>query len=204
MNYDRGDRKDGSIRLPELLAPAGSFSHLKAAVNAGADAVYIGGQRFGARAYADNFSTEELVESLHYAHFYGRKIYMTVNTLMKEEELHCDLYPFLLPFYEAGLDGVIVQDLGAAAFIRRHFPGMEIHGSTQMTVTDVYGTRAAKRMGMCRVVPARELSLEEIRAIKKEGIVSYLSGQKSLEEILSLFEEKVESETHGYSWTPLF
>ena len=118
MNYDRPDRKSRSIRLPELLAPAGSFSHLKAAVNAGADAVYIGGQRFGARAYADNFSTEELVESLHYAHFYGRKIYMTVNTLMKEEELHCDLYPFLLPFYEAGLDGVIVQDLGADAFIR--------------------------------------------------------------------------------------
>lgn len=154
--------------LPELLAPAGSLEHLKAAVAAGADAVYMGGEKFGARAYAQNFSREDMIEALQFAHFYERKLYLTVNTLMKEEELFEELGDFLFPYYENGLDGVIVQDLGAVRYIREHFPGMEIHGSTQMTVTDVYGAIAAKRMGMTRVVPARELSLEEIKNIKKE------------------------------------
>ena len=156
--------------LPELLAPAGSFDHLKAAVRAGADGIYIGGRRFGARAYAENASVEELTDALHYAHFYDRKVYLTVNTLMKEEEVNRDLEPFLAPVYEAGLDGVIVQDIGAAARIHELFPDLPLHGSTQMTVTDPCGARAAARMGMCRVVPARELSLEEIRAIKETGI----------------------------------
>lgn len=156
-------------KLPELLAPAGSFEHLKAAIKAGADAVYMGGQQFGARAYADNFTGEKLVEALHYAHFYDRRLYLTVNTLMKEKEITERLYDFLQPFYEEGLDGVIVQDVGAAAFIRKNFPGMEIHGSTQMTITDVYGARAAARLGMNRVVPARELSLSEIRRMKEEA-----------------------------------
>ena len=156
------------VKLPELLAPAGSFEHLKAAVKAGADAVYMGGHQFGARAYADNFSPQEIIDAIHYAHFYDTRLYLTVNTLMKEKELQEKLYGFLKPYYEAGLDGVIVQDPGTASFIRTNFPDMEIHGSTQMTVTDVYGAKAVKRLGMCRVVPARELSLNEIVRIKKE------------------------------------
>ena len=130
--------------LPELLAPAGSLEHLKAAVSAGADAIYMGGEKFGARAYAQNFSREDMIEALQIAHFHERKLYLTVNTLMKEEELFEELGEFLFPYYENGLDGVIVQDMGAARFIREHFPEMEIHGSTQMTVTDIHGAVAAK------------------------------------------------------------
>ena len=155
-------------RTPELLAPAGSFEHLKAAVNAGADAIYMGGEKFGARAYAHNFSREDMIEALEFAHFHEKKLYLTVNTLMKERELFEELGDFLLPYYEHGLDGVIVQDLGAVRFIRNNFPGMEIHGSTQMTITDFHGAVAAKRMGLSRVVPARELSLSEIKRIKEE------------------------------------
>ena len=154
--------------LPELLAPAGSLEHLKAAVAAAADAIYMGGEKFGARAYAQNFSREDMIEALQIAHFHERKLYLTVNTLMKEEELFEELGEFLFPYYENGLDGVIVQDMGAARFIREHFPEIEIHGSTQMTVTDIHGAVAAKRMGMTRVVPARELSLEEIKEIKEK------------------------------------
>ncbi|MDO4976531.1 MAG: U32 family peptidase [Eubacteriales bacterium] len=161
MNYPK-------IILPELLAPAGSLEHLKAAILAGADAVYFGGSRFGARAYAENFTKEKVMEGLDYAHFHDRRAYMTVNTLLKEKELQESLYEYLLPFYEAGLDGVIVQDLGAASFIRHHFPKMEVHGSTQMMITGVEGAQIAKKMGMTRVVPARELSMEEVDRIKKE------------------------------------
>lgn len=155
-------------RIPELLAPAGSLEHLKAAVRAGADAVYMGGEKFSARAYAQNFSSIDMIEALEFAHFHERKLYLTVNTLMKERELADELGDFLLPYYENGLDGVIVQDLGAVRFIRENFPDMEIHGSTQMTVTDYHGAVAAKRMGMTRVVPARELSLSEIKRIKEK------------------------------------
>ncbi len=156
------------LKLPELLSPAGSIDHLKAAINAGADAVYMGGDKFSARAYAQNFSGDRILEALHYAHFYDRRIYLTVNTLMKEKEVEEELYDFLLPYEEAGLDGVIVQDLGTASFIRSAFPAMEIHGSTQMTITDVYGARAAARMGMTRIVPARELSLGELEEIRRQ------------------------------------
>ena len=106
----------------ELLAPAGSYEAFLGAVNAGADAVYLGGQRFGARAYADNFTAEEIIRALRVAHFYGKKIYLTVNTLLKEREMAA-LHEYLLPFYGAGLDGVIVQDFGVFCFIREHFPG---------------------------------------------------------------------------------
>ncbi len=167
---EKAIKEKNRIGLPELLAPAGSFAHLKAAVAAGADGIYIGGRRFGARAYAENASTEEMIDALHYAHFYDRKVYMTVNTLFKEEEVGEELEEFLFPFYQAGLDGVIVQDMGAAARMRSSFPDLPLHGSTQMTVTDARGARAAARMGMTRVVPARELSLEEIKEIKATGI----------------------------------
>ncbi|HCT92206.1 MAG TPA: hypothetical protein DF613_12640 [Lachnospiraceae bacterium] len=152
----------------ELLAPAGSYEAFLGAVNAGADAVYLGGQQFGARAYADNFTTEEIVRALHTAHFYGKKIYLTVNTLLKEREM-ASLAEYLRPFYEAGLDGVIVQDFGVFCHIREQFPGLPLHVSTQMTVTGVRGASLLKEQGACRVVPARELSLREVRKIREEA-----------------------------------
>ncbi len=151
----------------ELLAPAGDFSCFMAAINAGADAVYLGGNKFGARAYANNFSQEEIIEALKIAHLFGKRIYLTVNTLVKEKEMS-ELIPYLQPLYDAGLDGVIVQDLGVFQMIKKHFPAMELHASTQMTITGVYGAKFLKKLGACRIVPARELSLEEIEDIKKE------------------------------------
>lgn len=127
----------------ELLAPAGNYEAFIGAINAGADAVYLGGEKFGARAYADNFSTEEICNALHIAHFMGRKIYLTVNTLMKESELE-ELYDYLLPLYEAGLDGVIVQDMGVFCYIRDHFKNLALHASTQMTLTGVRGASFLK------------------------------------------------------------
>lgn len=152
----------------ELLAPAGSFETLKAAIAAGADAVYIGGERFGARAFADNPQGDELVAAIEYAHLRGRKVYLTVNTLLKEREVEKELYDFLLPLYVAGVDAVIVQDLGVMQYISRHFPGLPIHASTQMTVTGVYGAKLLEECGVSRVIPARELSLEELRAIRRK------------------------------------
>ncbi len=122
----------------ELLAPAGNYEAFLGAVNAGADAVYLGGEKFGARAYADNFTAEEICRAVHVAHFMGRKVYLTVNTLMKDEELE-ELVSFLKPFYEAGLDGVIVQDIGALCRIRASLPGLALHASTQMTLTGPEG-----------------------------------------------------------------
>ena len=151
----------------EILAPAGSFECLKAAVCAGADAVYAGGSRFGARAYADNFQEKELLDALDYVHLHGRKMYLTVNTLVKESELE-SFREFLIPYYRQGLDGVIVQDLGAGSLIREEFPGLELHASTQMTITGVEGATFLEQQGYVRVVPARELSLREIRDIKTQ------------------------------------
>lgn len=111
----------------EILAPAGSFECMKAAFLAGADAVYAGGAMFGARASAVNFSGEELLDAIDYAHLHGKKFYLTINTLLKEQELEQDLYPYLLPAYEHGLDAVIVQDLGVLKFIREYFPSLPVH-----------------------------------------------------------------------------
>lgn len=147
----------------ELLAPAGSYEGLEAAIGAGADAVYVGGAAFGARAYAKNFQEEELLRAIDHTHIHGKKLYLTVNTLFKNRELTEQLYNYLLPYYEAGLDAVIVQDLGALAAIREMFPGLPLHASTQMTVTGPEGMRFLEEQGVSRVVPARELSLEEIR-----------------------------------------
>ena len=151
----------------EILAPAGSMECLRAAVAAGADAIYLGGTKFGARAYAQNLSEEDLVQAIEYVHIHGRKIYMTVNTLLKDRELS-ELYAYLLPYYKAGLDGVIVQDIGAVKFIGEYFPEMPVHASTQMTITNTLGADFLKRYGITRVVPARELSLKEIRDMKKQ------------------------------------
>ena len=163
----------------ELLAPAGSFEIFKAVIAAGADAVYVGGNAFGARAYANNFSEEELLEAIDYAHLHHRKLYLTVNTLFKEKELTEQLYPYLLPYYKQGLDAVIVQDIGAFAFIREHFPGLEIHTSTQMTVANRYGAEMMKELGATRVVTAREMSFAEIADIAENvdiEIESFVHG----------------------------
>ena len=151
----------------EVLAPGGSYESITAAVAAGADAVYTGGARFGARAYANNLDQEQLCRAIDYVHLHGRKLYLTVNTLFKEQELD-ELYDYLAPFYECGLDSVLVQDLGVLSFIRENFPDLPVHASTQMTVTGPYGAKLLKEMGVSRVVTARELSLEEIRQIHQE------------------------------------
>ncbi|MCM1536970.1 MAG: U32 family peptidase [bacterium] len=150
----------------ELLAPAGNYECFLAAVHAGADAVYLAGKQFGARAAADNFSEDELTAAIRYAHLFGRKVYMTVNTLLKDEELD-GLCRYLFPYVEAGLDAVIIQDFGVLSVIKKEFPHLAIHCSTQMTITDEWGVRLAKELGASRVVPARELSLAEIRQMKQ-------------------------------------
>lgn len=167
-----------SVKQIELLAPAGDFECFKAAINAGADAIYLAGNKFGARAYANNFTEEEIIMALKQAHILKRKIYLTVNTLVKESEID-ELVPYIKPLYEAGLDGVIVQDIGALEIIRENFPQVELHASTQMTITGIYGAQLLKKLGVCRVVPARELSLEEISDIKKATgleIESFIHG----------------------------
>lgn len=151
----------------ELLAPAGNYQAFIGAINAGADAVYLSGEKFGARAYAPNFTKEEICKALRYAHIYGKKIYLTVNTLIKESEFSL-LYDYLAPLYEAGLDGIIIQDLGVWRYVRETFPDLALHASTQMTVTGKMGAMFLKEIGAARIVPARELSLPEIRKIKKK------------------------------------
>lgn len=151
----------------ELLAPAGDFSCFMAAVNAGADAVYLGGTKFGARAYANNFTDGEIIEALKIAHLFDKKIYLTVNTLVKQRELN-EVVPYIEPFYNAGVDGVIVQDIGVMAILHRAFPQLALHASTQMTITGYYGAAFLKNIGVSRIVPARELSIEEIKNIKKQ------------------------------------
>ena len=155
------------MKKVELLAPAGNYESLIGALNAGADAVYLGGEKFGARAFAENFTTEQLIEGIKYAHVLGKKIFLTINTLVKEKEFS-EIYDYVLPFYEAGLDAVIVQDLGVFEYIKSNFPDMELHVSTQMTITGAHGAKLLAKMGAHRIVPARELSLEEIIELKKE------------------------------------
>ena len=152
----------------ELLAPAGSPETFRAVLCAGADAVYLGGSQFGARAYAGYFTGPELLEALDYAHVHNRKVFLTVNTLLKNEEQKERLYEYLLPYYEAGLDAVIVQDYGVFHFIRENFKELPLHASTQMTVAGVEGARFLKEQGAQRIVTARELSLSELRAISDQ------------------------------------
>lgn len=151
----------------ELLAPAGSLEIFKGVIESGADAVYVGGSMFGARAYANNFTEEELLEAIDFAHLRGVKVYLTVNTLIKNSEFS-KLYDYLLPYYKRGLDAVIVQDLGVVKAIHEYFPSMEIHTSTQMTVTGADGVRYLSQFGVTRVVMAREVSLAEMKRIHEE------------------------------------
>lgn len=162
----------------ELLAPAGNIDTFYAVINAGCDAVYVGGPKFGARAFAKNFTEEELVSVIKYANLHGKKVYMTFNILLKDSEFLNGLN-MLIPFYEAGLHAVIIQDLGLIPYLREYFPGLEIHASTQMSVSNADGARFLKKEGVCRVVTSRELSLKEIKKIKDETgveIESFIHG----------------------------
>jgi len=151
----------------ELLAPAGNLEIFKGVIESGADAVYVGGSMFGARAYANNFTEEELLEAIDFAHLRGVKVYLTVNTLIKNSEFS-KLYDYLLVYYKRGLDAVIVQDIGVVKAIHEYFPSMEIHTSTQMTVTGADGVRFLSQFGVTRVVMAREVSLAEMKRIHEK------------------------------------
>ena len=151
----------------ELLAPAGNLEIFKGVIESGADAVYVGGSMFGARAYANNFTEEELLEAIDFAHLRGVKVYLTVNTLIKNSEFS-KLYDYLLVYYKRGIDAVIVQDIGVVKAIHEYFPSMEIHTSTQMTVTGADGVRFLSQFGVTRVVMAREVSLAEMKRIHEE------------------------------------
>lgn len=155
------------MKQVEILAPAGSLETLRAAYKAGADAVYIGGTQFGARAYADNADRQELLRAIDYAHLHGRRLYLTVNTLLKNTELERMLLDYLRPFYEQGLDAVIVQDLGVLDCIHDNFPDLPIHASTQMTICGAEYGAWLGRQGVTRIVTPRELSLSEIKAMKQ-------------------------------------
>ena len=163
----------------EILAPAGSMECLKAAITAGADAVYTGGALFGARAYAHNLTEEELLEAIDYVHLHGRRLYLTVNTLIKDREMEKQMYDYLLPYYRQGLDAVIGQDIGLFRFIRKHFPDLPIHASTQMTLTGVDGAKFLEKEGAQRIVTSRELSMAEVKKIADETeleIESFVHG----------------------------
>lgn len=177
MSINNSMNKIANIK-PELLAPAGSLEGAKAAINAGADAIYAGGKFFSARAYAQNLNNDDMLRAIDYAHIHGRKIYLAVNTLFKDGEIG-RLYDFLSPFYKAGLDSVIVQDLGAVAFIKNTFSGLHIHASTQMAVMGIETVKMLERMGADRIIIPRELSLDEIRNIRKNSdieIESFVHG----------------------------
>ena len=156
------------MREIEVLAPAGSFDTMKAAYKAGADAVYMGGPMFGARAYADNADAGQMLSAIDYAHLHGRKLYMTVNTLLKNTEIEGQLEDYIRPFYEQGLDAVIVQDLGVMEMIHTFFPDMAIHASTQMTVCGTDYGKWLRDHGASRIVTPRELDLSEIADMKQQ------------------------------------
>lgn len=152
--------------IPEILAPCGSYSTIEAAIHAGADACYVGGNKFGARAYATNLDEISLIKAIEYAHLHDSRLYLTVNTLFKNSEIK-ELYNYIKNLYNHGLDALIVQDLGVFKFIKENFPDIAIHCSTQMNITSKVGAEFVKANGAARVVVAREMSLEQIREIKE-------------------------------------
>ncbi len=155
------------MKRSEILAPAGNLDILKQVVNAGADAVYFGGDLFGARAFAKNFSIEDAREGIRYAHMHGADAYLTVNTLLKNKEIEQHLYEYLKSYYESGLDAFIVQDMAVFQMIRTYFPEIDVHASTQMTVASSLGAKLLEDLGATRVVTSREMSLAEIKRIKE-------------------------------------
>ncbi|MBV1821472.1 U32 family peptidase, partial [Coprococcus sp. MSK.21.13] len=152
------------MKKVELLAPAGSIDSLYAAVQSGADAVYLGGSKFSARAYASNFNEEIMRKAVDYCHIYGVKVYVTVNILLKEKELK-EALEYIRYLYNIGVDALIIQDTGLFYLIKKYFPDFEIHASTQMTIHNIQGAKLLQEVGFERIVLARELSIEEIRNI---------------------------------------
>lgn len=151
----------------ELLSPAGSFECAKAAIDAGADAIYMGGAKYGARAFAKSTSDNSIIDAIKFVKDHGRKFYLTVNTLFKQRELK-EIFLFLDPIVDVGVDAFIVQDLGVAMLLKNKYPNVELHASTQMTITSSKAINLVKSLGFTQVVLARELSIKEIKAIKKE------------------------------------
>lgn len=156
------------MKIPELLAPAGSFDALRAAVFAGADAVYLGGRHFGARAYAANFSNADIEKAVLFAHTYGVKVYVTVNTIVFDDELPA-VAEYLLFLSNAGVDAILVQDAGVLEIAREIVPDLPIHASTQMTLHNSAGIRYAAQQGITRVVLARETNRENLKKIQQEA-----------------------------------
>lgn len=154
------------MKKPELLSPVGNKEALIAAINAGCDAVYLGGYTFGARNYARNFSDEELVEVINYAHIYGVKVYVTVNTIIYEEETE-RFIQYVDFLHQNNVDAIIIQDLGMMDYLRKVYPNLEIHASTQMNVHNVEGAKLLEELDVKRVVLTRETSIDVIREIKK-------------------------------------
>jgi len=155
------------MKIPELLAPVGGKEAFRAAVQNGADAVYLGGQLFSARQYADNFDRAEMNTAIEYAHIRGVKVYVTVNTLVADSEFG-ELVDYLKFLHEAGVDAIIVQDPGIAMVVQELLPGLALHASTQMTIHNSSGAVSLKSLGFARVVLAREVSLREITQIKQK------------------------------------
>ena len=150
----------------ELFAPRGSYESRQAAIEEGCEAVYIGGSRFGARAYAENLEEEKLLLAIDYAHIHNVAVYLTVNTLFKEEECK-QLIEYLMPYYRCGIDAIIVQDLGVMRMIEKYMPELPIHASTQMSIWHADATQVLAK-NVNRIVPARELSIAEIREMKEQ------------------------------------
>ena len=153
----------------ELLVPCGNKDAFYAAVKNGADAVYLGGKNFGARAFANNFSHEELEEVVKYAHLYGVKVYVTMNTMLLEDEIEPALKEARY-LHEIGVDALIVQDLGFVCECRKYLPNLELHASTQMHIHNISGAKFAKELGLSRVVLARETTIDNIKQIAKEDV----------------------------------
>ena len=152
------------MRIPELLAPVGSMEHLKVAINSGASSVYLSGKDYGARKYAENFTLAEINEAVNIAHLHNVKVYVTVNTLIKQDELE-DVINYLSNLYAIGVDAVLIQDLGLIELINKYLPNLKIHASTQMTLENQQKLNYIETKGIKRVVLPREMTKEEIAAL---------------------------------------
>ena len=151
--------------MPELLAPVGNMECLSAAINAGCDAVYLAGRNFGARSFAGNFSNEELIDAINISHLYGVKVYVTVNTLVYDVEV--DRFLSYIDFlHKNNVDAVIMQDIGMIDLVRKTYPNLEIHASTQLHIHNLEGVKLCSELGLKRVVLARETPIELIKEIK--------------------------------------
>lgn len=155
------------MKCVEILAPAGSYEAMLSAVSGGCDAVYAAGEKYGARAFAKNFSEEELIKALDYLHLRGKSLYLTMNTLMKENEVYAAVKSLKI-LYEEGLDGVIVQDIGLMGLIHEEYPDLPLHASTQLSVSSGYGAGFLENLGVSRIVPARECSLSDIKMLRED------------------------------------